>query len=202
MRPYEFRSFARHGVNTQQRIGVAANAGVDATPLDINAFPAFDLSYHNPYDVPFFMDLPPSWVRGDIALDQDGAVVLGSRLGPLMGDSAQLHLAPQKAPRGPYGDMQSIRVVIPALGSLRVLPRPTFKRLLLQIQNNDALNNMNYRFGGAASANDFTIGAGGSSSFLQAVPQNELWVFSAAGATIVIGYIDSMTPDAPSEALQ
>lgn len=156
-----------------------------------NLGPARDLSEISPYALKAFKPRVPAEQGAgfyknrdgeDVELIDGGVIVAGVALAPF-----QLHADSQ------MGDMSELVIVLAANQTLQALPRPSRKRVLLQVQNIGGANSANIRFGQAATANSQTIAAGGSSSYLaNAVPQNELWVFSTAGTTLWIGYIDSL----------
>lgn len=176
-------------------MGVGTVAPFNTPPDSAYCFPAINFDCISPYAIPFWNDLPPALVTGDVRFDADGkTVIVGEQheLALTKGDPAHNPPQPQSL-RGPYGDMQSVVGVLAAGELRRILGRATFKRKLLQIQNRGVVNDMNYNFGAPSSAITFGIPAGGQSSFLDAVPQNELWISSVAGTTFVIGYIDAIS---------
>lgn len=69
--------------------------------------------------------------------------------------------------------------------AVRVLPANKL-RTMLTIQNNDAANDLRFRFGAAATASEGTrVTAGGVAFFDVRVPNQDVYIFSTSGITEV-----------------
>ena len=92
---------------------------------------------------------------------------------------------------GRYGDMAQILVTLAANVDLLALSRPKNTRILLIVYNSAAAN-LFIAFDQAANAGSLPIPPGGNLFLDNAVPQNDIHLFYAAGATTVpIYYINT-----------
>lgn len=187
--------------------GTAAPPGmapyIQPLSVEANLAGAVDFSHLSPYilaNPKTTLPPPPPISDGrDVQISESGNVtVQGAPIA--VGASAQFLLAhpPFEAPGGQYGDLTTLSFVLAANQSLKVLGRPTFKRLMLQLQNRGLVNDFTYNLGGPATPASLGVPPGGSTAYMNSVPQNELYIFSAAGTTVAIGFIDATQPDAPT----
>lgn len=92
---------------------------------------------------------------------------------------------------GMYGDMSITPIILAANTSLLALSRPRNTRIYLMIQNTLAANILYAQFGNQADINAVQIQPGGNWLFDAVVPQNDLYLFSAAAGTVLVAYVNA-----------
>ena len=91
-----------------------------------------------------------------------------------------------------YGDADVLPIVFAGAGDQLVLPRPKVRRVLLSIVNTLAANPINFAFGRPAdNVSGVPIPAAGNAFFDNAVPQNDVHVFSPVAGTILVLYMNT-----------
>lgn len=91
-----------------------------------------------------------------------------------------------------YGDADVLSIVFAAAGDQLVLPRPKVRRALLSVINTLVANPINVAFGRQAdNVSGVPIPAAGNIFFDNAVPQNDVHVFSPVAGTILVLYINT-----------
>jgi hypothetical protein len=91
-----------------------------------------------------------------------------------------------------FGDMQTLPVTVTAAGNVAALDRPSFRRVLLIVNNLLVGNTINFAFDRAADAvTGVPIIAGGNVFFDNAVPQGQLNVFIPVAGTILVSFINA-----------
>jgi hypothetical protein len=110
---------------------------------------------------------------------------------PAPTSSEQIRRQPQAGfEPGRYGDAVSLLVPLAAGVSLLALPRPRTTRVLLIVAN-PTLQPLYFSFGQSATLGSMPIPAGSSLFLDAAVPQNDMYLFSAVGGNIPVQFINT-----------
>ena len=95
---------------------------------------------------------------------------------------------------GQYGDMAQATLVLAAGVDALALTRPKNTRVLMIVYNPTAAN-LFFAFDQVASAGSLPIAPGGNLFFDNAVPQNDLHLFSVPGGAIPVLYMNVDLPN-------
>lgn len=178
-----------------------APAGSQFAMLE-GATAAIDLSERSPYALnPVALGFPPPSFN-DLAMIRYAAdekiSIAGAPISTQI--SAKTLMSDPVAPTegtGQYGRDAILPIALAAGVPMRVLARPSSRRVLLRIMNLQAAGgaNVTYNFDKPAGPGSMPIPPGGNTFYSTAVPQSEVWCFCAVAANILVEYIDIHAQD-------
>ena len=178
------------------------------TPARFFSRRAISFRERSPYSGPYQIGLPPVRAGAPDVQVRGGAPMVGNvplasahRQGQeflfnpsSVPEQSQNALAQYSAQQ--LGDSGSVVVTLAAGVPALALKRPSKARVMLLIQNQNAVGVCAYAFDNAPSiGSSIQIAAGGNRLWDSAVPQGDLWLFSAVICVVVLEFINKDLTD-------